>query len=144
MATSFDVIGERALSVIDDYKLRKLYDVSVDAFEQKIDSFIFNAVPRFWQCNNSLSYDSTLRQFDADLTDMEIQILADYCVIAWWQGETDVASQIALKLKVSGTFSYNSEAQNFKEKQNVIDKLREEVDRQTTNYLLSNISSYEY
>lgn len=101
MATSFDVIGERALSVIDDYKLRKLYDVSVDAFEQKIDSFIFNAVPRFWQCNNSLSYDSTLRQFDADLTDMEIQILADYCVIAWWQGETDVASQIALKLKVS-------------------------------------------
>lgn len=144
MATSFDVIGERALSVIDDYKLRKLYDVSVDAFEQKIDSFIFNAVPRFWQCNNSLSYDSTLRQFDADLTDMEIQILADYCVIAWWQGETDVASQIALKLKVSGTFSHNSEAQNFKEKQNVIDKLREEVDRQTTNYLLSNISSYEY
>lgn len=144
MATSFDVIGERALSVIDDYKLRKLYDISVDAFEQKIDSFIFNAVPRFWQCNNSLSYDSTLRQFDADLTDMEIQILADYCVIAWWQGETDVASQIALKLKVQSAFQYNSEAQNFKEKQNVIDKLREEVDRQTTNYLLSNISSYEY
>jgi hypothetical protein len=143
MATSFDVIGERALSVIDDYKLRKLYDVSVDAFEQKIDSFIFNAAPRFWQCNNSLSYDSNLRQFDADLTDMEIQILADYCVIAWWQGETDVASQIALKLKAS-SFSFNSEAQNFKEKQNVIDKLREEVDRQTTNYLLSNISSYEY
>ena len=26
MATSFDVIGQRALSVIDDYKLRKLYD----------------------------------------------------------------------------------------------------------------------
>lgn len=144
MATSFDVIGERALSVIDDYKLRKLYDISVEAFEQRIDSFIFNAAPRFWQCNNSLSYDSTLRQFDADLTDMEIQILADYCVIAWWQGETDVASQIALKLKTSGTFQFNSEAQNFKEKQNVIDKLREEVDRQTTNYLLSDISSYEY
>lgn len=144
MATSFDVIGERALSVIDDYKLKKLYDVDVELFEKKIDSFIFNAIPRFWQCNADLSYDSTLRQFNADLTDMEIQILADYCVIAWWQGETDVASQIALKLKVSGSFVYNSEAQNFKEKQNVIDKLREEVDRQTTNYLLMDISSYYY
>ena len=28
MATSFDVIEQRALSVIDDYKLRKLYVVS--------------------------------------------------------------------------------------------------------------------
>lgn len=101
MATSFDVIGERALSVIDDYKLRKLYDISVEAFEQKIDSFILNAIPRFWQCNSDLSYDSTLRQFNADLNDLEIQILADYCVIAWWEGETNVASQIALKLKVS-------------------------------------------
>ena len=144
MATSFDVIGERALSVIDDYKLRKLYDVSVEAFEQKIDSFIFNAIPRFWQCNTELSYDKDFRQFNADLNDLEIQILADYCVIAWWEGETNVASQIALKLKVSSSFTYNSEAQNFKEKQNIIDKLREEVDRQTTNYLLKDISSYEY
>lgn len=144
MATSFDVIGERALSVIDDYKLRKLYDVSVEAFEQKIDSFILNAIPRFWQCNSDLSYDSTLRQFNADLNDLEIQILADYCVITWWEGETNVASQIALKLKTTQSFSFNSEAQNFKEKQNVIDKLREEVDRQTTNYLLKDISSYDY
>lgn len=144
MATSFDVIGERALSVIDDYKLRKLYDMSVEAFEQKVDSFILNAIPRFWQCNSDLSYDSTLRQFNADLNDLEIQILADYCVIAWWEGETNVASQIALKLKTQSAFSFNSESQNFKEKQNVIDKLREEVDRQTTNYLLKDISSYDY
>lgn len=144
MATSFDVIGERALSVIRDYKLKKTYNANVELFEKEIDSYIFNAVPRFWQCNTDLSYDTTLRQFNADLTDMEIQILADYCVITWWKGETNVASQIALKLKTSSSFTFNSEAQNFKEKQNVIDKLNEEVDRQTTNYLLKDISSYDY
>lgn len=144
MATPFDVVGQRALSVIDDYKLRKLYDISVEAFEQKVDSFIINAVPRFWQSNTSLSYDAEMRQFENDLSDQEIQILADYCVITWWEGETNVANQIALKLKVGSSFTYNSEAQNFKEKQNVIDKLREEVDRQTTNYLLKDISSYDY
>ena len=144
MATSFDVIGERAMSVIDDYKLRKLWDVNIDMFESRIDSFILNAIPRFWQCNSSLAYDTQGRQFEADLNTMEIQILADYCVITWWEGETNVASQIALKLKTSNSFSFNSESQNFKEKQNVLDKLREEVDRQTTNYLLQDLSSYDY
>lgn len=144
MATSFDVIGERAMSVIDDYKLRKLWNVNIDMFESKIDSFILNAIPRFWQCNSSLAYDAHGRQFEADLNTMEIQILADYCVITWWEGETNVASQIALKLKTPNSFSFNSESQNFKEKQNVLDKLREEVDRQTTNYLLQDLSSYDY
>ena len=144
MATSFDVIGERAMSVIDDYKLRKLWNVNIDMFESRIDSFILNAIPRFWQCNWSLAYDAQSRQFEADLNTMEIQILADYCVITWWEGETNVASQIALKLKTSNSFSFNSESQNFKEKQNVLDKLREEVDRQTTNYLLQDLSSYDY
>lgn len=144
MATSFDVIGERAMSVIDDYKLRKLWNVDIDMFESKIDSFILNAIPRFWQCNSSLSYDAQERQFESDLNTMEVQILADHCVIAWWEGETNVASQIALKLKTSNSFSFNSESQNFKEKQNVLDKLREEVDRQTTNYLLQDLSSYDY
>ena len=37
MATSFDVIGQRALSVIDDYKLRKLYDANIEMFHDKID-----------------------------------------------------------------------------------------------------------
>lgn len=144
MATSFDVIGERAMSVIDDYKLRKLWNVNIDMFESKIDSFIFNAIPRFWQCNSSLAYDAQTRQFEADLNTMEVQILADYCVIVWWEGETNVASQIALKLKTQNSFTFNSESQNFKEKQNVLDKLREEVDRQTTNYLLQDLSSYDY
>ena len=144
MATSFDVIGERAMSVIDDYKLRKLWNVNIDMFESRIDSFILNAIPRFWQCNSSLAYDAQSRQFEADLNTMEIQIRADYCVITWWEGETNVASQIALKLKTSNSFSFNSESQNFKEKQNVLDKLREEVDRQTTNYLLQDLSSYDY
>lgn len=144
MATSFDVIGERAMSVIDDYKLRKLRDVSIEAFESRIDSFVLNAIPRFWQCNTSLAYDVEERQFEADLSNLEVQILADHCVIAWWESETNVAAQIALKLKISSSFTFNSESQNFKEKQSVLDKLREEVDRQTTNYLLQDLSSYDY
>ena len=104
MATSFDVICNRALSVIDDYKLRKLYDANIALFHDKVDGWVISSASKFIECEQPLTYDSELRQFDADLTDLEIQILAEYWVIYWWRGETDVATQIAQKLKVPSSF----------------------------------------
>jgi hypothetical protein len=146
MATSFDVIGQRALSVIDDYKLRKLYDANIELFHDKIDSWVISSAAKFIECEQPLTYDSELRQFDADLTDLEIQILAEYWVINWWRGETDVATQIAQKLKVPSSFQMDGvSSQNFKEKQNVIDKLEEDVDRLIHDkYQLLYLSSYNY
>ena len=146
MATSFDVIGQRALSVIDDYKLRKLYDANIELFHDKIDDWVISSAAKFIECEQPLTYDSELRQFDADLTDLEIQILAEYWVINWWRGETDVATQIAQKLKVPSSFQMDGvSSQNFKEKQNVIDKLEEDVDRLIHDkYQLLYLSSYNY
>lgn len=103
-----------------------------------------NAIAQFVECRQSLNYDAELRQFDSDLTILEIYILSRYWVIAWWERETNNAAQIALKLKTSSSFTFNSEAQNFKEKQNVIDKLREEVDRAIQDYILLDLASYDY
>ena len=50
MATSFDVIGQRALSVIDDYKLRKLYDANIELFHDKIDGWIVSSAAKFIEC----------------------------------------------------------------------------------------------
>lgn len=146
MATSFDAIGQRALSVIDDYKLRKLYDANIELFHDKIDGWVISSAAKFIECEQPLTYDSELRQFDADLTDLEIQILAEYWVIYWWRGETDVATQIAQKLKVPSSFQMDGvSSQNFKEKQNVIDKLEEDVDRLIHDkYQLLYLSSYNY
>nr|DAZ67930.1 MAG TPA: hypothetical protein [Caudoviricetes sp.] len=146
MATSFDVIGQRALSVIDDYKLRKLYDANIALFHDKIDGWVISSAAKFIECEQPLTYDSELRQFDEDLTNLEIQILAEYWVIYWWRGETDVATQIAQKLKVPSSFQMDGvSSQNFKEKQNVIDKLEEDVDRLIHDkYQLLYLSSYNY
>nr|DAL35952.1 MAG TPA_asm: hypothetical protein [Bacteriophage sp.] len=142
--TSFDKIEERALAIVDDYKLRKLLDQSKTDFMAKLDGWLIQCLPNFWQCRQSLEYDADERAFTADLTDMEIYILSCYWVIAWWQNETNNAAQIALKLGLKAQYTFNSESQNFKEKGNIIDKLREEVDRATTKYLLQDLDSYEY
>lgn len=142
--TSFDKIEERALAIVQDYKLIKLLNQSEDDFKARLDGWLIQCLPNFWQCRQSLEYDADERTFNADLTDTEIYILSCYWVIAWWQNETNNAAQIALKLGLKNQYSFNSESQNFKEKGNIIDKMREEADRATTRYLLQDLNSYEY
>ena len=141
--TSFDTIETRALAVIEDYKLKKLFDSSIDGFEKYCDGLLMVAIPQFYECLKSLRYDEAARTFSEDLDEQEVSILANFFVITWWQRENNNAAQIALKLKTSQSFQFNTEAQNFKEKQNVIDKLREENARQINAYLAANLDSID-
>ena len=141
--TSFDTIETRALAVIEDYKLKKLFDSSIDGFEKYCDGLLMVAIPQFYECLKSLRYDEAARTFSEDLDEQEVSILANFFVITWWQRENNNAAQISLKLKTSQSFQFNSEAQNFKEKQNVIDKLREENARQINAYLAANLDSID-
>lgn len=142
--TSFDQIETLALSIVEDYKLNKLFESSYDNFQKFCDGLLFNALPQFTECRQDLTYNAETREFGVDLTNLEIYILSRYWVIAWWERENNNAAQIALKLGIKNQYSYNSESQNFKEKQNVIDKLREEVDRATQEYLLLDLDSYGF
>ena len=142
--TSFDQIETLALSIVEDYKLSKLFENSYDNFQKFCDGLLFNAIPQFTECRQDLTYNVETREFGVDLTNLEIYILSRYWVIAWWERENNNAAQIALKLGIKNQYSYNSESQNFKEKQNVIDKLREEVDRATQEYLLLDLDSYGF
>lgn len=142
--TSFDQIETLALSIVEDYKLNKLFENSYDNFQKFCDGLLFNALPQFTECRQNLTYNVETREFGVDLTNLEIYILSRYWVIAWWERENNNAAQIALKLGIKNQYSYNSESQNFKEKQNVIDKLREEVDRATQEYLLLDLDSYGF
>lgn len=142
--TSFDQIETLALSIVEDYKLNKLFESSYDNFQKFCDGLLFNALPQFTECRQDLTYNVETREFGVDLTNLEIYILSRYWVIAWWERENNNAAQIALKLGIKNQYSYNSESQNFKEKQNIIDKLREEVDRATQEYLLLDLDSYGF
>ena len=123
MATSFDIIIDRALIVVDDYKLLKLINQSRDDFNLWCDGFLVSAVSNFTNCRQKLDYDLENREFESDLTNMEISILADLWVLAWWEKETNVASRINALLQTNNSVKTHSASQNLKEKDSRISSL---------------------
>ena len=136
MPTPFDSVEDLALIAIRDYKIDKLYNHSVEQFQQYLDGFLLTAIPNFRNCRQSLDYDIEQRQFNADLSSMEQSILADLWVIEWFNKETNDATQIQNKLQVASAFTSHSASQNLKEKSTYLDKLREGVDLKITQYQL--------
>ena len=141
MPTSFDEIIDLALTLIDDYKLRKLYNQSEAKFLMFCDSLLLAAIPNFFRCNQSLDYDTATRQFNNQLTSLEISILADLWILEWFKKETQDSRKINALLQSSGSFKSHSAAQNLKEKTTYLDGLREKVSQKMTNYQLQNIDN---
>lgn len=105
---------------------------------------MIDAIPEFKECRQDLSYDINSRTFTADLTNLEIKILADLWVIGWFTRHTQDATQVDLKLSTSGGFITHSESQNLKEKSTYLDKLREKVSQKITDYQLLDPSDYSF
>ena len=140
MPTPFDSVEDLALIAIRDYKIDKLYNHSIEQFQQYLDGFLLTAIPNFRNCRQSLDYDIEQRQFNADLSSMEQSILADLWVIEWFNKETNDATQFQNKLQVASAFTSHSASQNLKEKSTYLDKLREGVDLKITQYQLQALS----
>lgn len=134
MATSFSIIEDIALVTVDDYKIAKLYNLDEDGFYKYCDGFLVSAIPNFYQCRQSLEYNLDNREFENDLTQKEISILADLWAIEWMRREIRRASQLANSLQTSQSFKTHSPAQHIKEMSNFLDKLEEEVDRKMVRY----------
>lgn len=142
MATSFDKVIDLALVKVDDYKLVKLYKQSEENFTKWCDGFLLSAIPNFFQCRQSLDYNTDTREFVSELTNSEISILADLWIIEWFNRETQDSTKINALLQTSGSFKTHAASQNLKEKGVYLDALREKVNQKVTDYQLEDIDSY--
>lgn len=143
MPTSFDEIIDLALITIDDYKLRKLYDLSIEQFQTYCDGFLISAIPNFYRCRHSLEFIESDRTFVEDLSLLEKKILADLYGIEWARNELQNAAQLRLKLQVPSSFKNHSSAQHIKELSSYIRTLEIDVDLKFTNYELQNIEALD-
>ena len=144
MATSFDVVEDLGLAQIDDYTLNKLYNNDFAKFQTFCDGLLVNAIPLFTKCRQSLAYNLGTREFDSDLTNEEIAILADFWAIQWFERKVNNSAQFPAKLQNSGSFKNHSEAQNLKEKTSWLDRLRERVYQRITDYQVGNLANIDF
>jgi len=117
MATPFSTIIDRALVTIRDYKLDALYEDDSDAFENILLGYVTKAIPYFSQCLKPLTYNDDTLEFDADLDMYEINILADYVVIVWYEAELQDVLEFKEALQ-DKEFKRYSTGQNLTPRQN--------------------------
>lgn len=136
--TSFDTIIDLAMATIQDYKLNNLYDSSQDDFATITNAFLIRGLPEFTNCKSSLAYDINQHAFLADLSPLEISILADLWVYEWFNWHVQNVTQFQGKMSPSD-FKHYSEAENLKQKSEYMDKIREKFNQKMVDYSLQTV-----
>ena len=151
--TKFRDVIDRATTLWVDYRLDKLHQEDEDTYYILMEGFLLNSIDLFDGCLESLDYEEitetvgtetiTQNAFVNDLSSKIIYILALGVAISWMENNTKDITQMNLHLS-SQNFKSFSESNNLKEKESAILNMREEYDRNVTQYQLKNLSSLTF
>ena len=131
MATTYDKVYNRALAKIQDCDLVALQDRDL---EEMLHDWLMAAIAKFRQCKNDLSdRDEELRQFNVDLEDEEVEILAIMVVREW------LAPQVHSALLTKQIFggkeeNYFSQSAHLKQLMDADTSLRVEAQKLSRDY----------
>ena len=158
MGTSFEAVYDRATTLWTDYRLDNLYKNGKESFMKLLKGFLLNSIDEFDQCLVDLKWSEeqisnenedgtvttiTKYSFDNDLSSKEIRILALGMCIAWFEKDKNDVTQFRLHLS-NKDYKTFSESQNIKQRQEVLEKMREEHDRNINEYLTQHITEFPY
>lgn len=131
MATPYEIIYNRALSKIEDPTLAMLPE---EDLENMLHGYLMSAIAKHRKCEHDLSdRDEELKQFNSDLSDLEIEILSILVVREW------ISQRLHSVTTVLQTFSgketnFYSQAAHIKELREIDDRLRLEAQQLSRDY----------
>lgn len=138
--TSYDVIYNRCLSRITDPTLAMFSD---EDLENMLHGWMLSAVAKHRQCTNDLSdRDDELKQFNSDLTDLEIEILS-ILIAREWVSQQLLSVTNTLQVFSGKETNYYSQAAHLKELQALDDKLRLEAQQLSRDYTYTNNNYFD-
>lgn len=147
MGTLFERVYDRALIIIEDYKLNRLAEEDYESFLLYLQGNLERSIPDFTSCNTDLSYEEVedddgnkVMAFVNDLSSKEINILSSIMVYNWFSRKVNDVTQFQGHLN-NKEFKVHSEAQNLKEKSEYLDRLREKFNQDITDYQLEDVSA---
>lgn len=121
MGTDFNIIYTRFYSKITDDMYMELDRVQTDAL---LEELLINALPWFEFPRVSLQYSTIKHCFRYELSDEEVNIIATYMVLGWF--DQQLASVEVSRMKFSGSdFKFTSQANHMAK----LKELRKEYER---------------
>ena len=140
MATPYEKIYNRFLQKISDFNLAEVDDYS---FDEMLNGWLNSAVIRVRKCQHDLSKrDDELQEFEEDLSDLEIELLALGMVDAW---VTPMLNSTELTLQFIGgkEEKYYSQSQMLSELRNLKKENSLEMNRLHNYYTYTNNSYFD-
>lgn len=139
MATPYQTVYDRALQKCTDYDLVTLPDIELT---EMLHSWLLSAIAKFRQCKNNLKdRDDELAQFNSDLEDEEIEILAIMIVREWLQPQ--LRSTLLTRQIFGGKEEqYYSQAAHLKELMDMDNSLKVEAQKLTRDYTYKLTNDY--
>ena len=131
MATPYETIYNRALSKLEDPTLAMLPE---EDLENMLHGYLMSAIAKHRKCEHDLSdRDEELKQFNFDLSDLEIEIISILIVREW------ISQRLHSVTTVMQTFSgketnFYSQASHIKELREMDDRLRLEAQQLSRDY----------
>lgn len=138
MATPYSEVFDLFLASIQDYKINRLYEKSVEDMENYLMPFLIKAITNFRKCKTDLEdRDDENRIFNQTLSTDEKVILSNLMIVEWLTKE--VNDILGMKLFLQDTdFKTYSQSQNLKEKRELLTTMKEMVDKQIVQYSYNN------
>ena len=138
MTTSLIDINDLFLTLIDDYRLNKLYEQSVSNFNTHLEGWLLFAIEDFSGiCTQELVYDESTQEFSVILTRKHKLILAQIMVKYWLHKEVFNILQMDNFIQ-DRDYKAHSAAQNLREKQAALAGKEEEISQLLLDYEMSN------
>ncbi len=138
MATTYSEIFDLAMQNIQDYFLEKMFATSLENYENFMTGFLIKSIPNFSNCLKDLEdRDDTLKTFNTDLNTDEKVILSNLLRVEWLTWRINDIRQFEVHLNDTD-FKIYSEANNLKEKRNLLNETREIMSKQISKYNLKN------
>ena len=140
MATPYEKIYNRFLQKISDFNLAEVDDYS---FDEMMNGWLNSAVIRVRKCQHDLSKrDDELQEFEEDLSDLEIELLALGMVDAWVSPMLN-STELTLQFIGGKEEKYYSQSQMLSELRNLKKENSLEMNRLHNYYTYTNNSYFD-
>lgn len=140
MATPYEKVYNRFLQKISDFNLAEADDYS---FDEMINGWLNSAVIRVRKCQHDLSKrDDELQEFEEDLSDLEIELLALGMVDAWVSPMLN-STELTLQFIGGKEEKYYSQSQMLAELRNLKKENSLEMNRLHNYYTYTNNSYFD-